>query len=397
MNKTIHQSGSLSLVDIRRRLHSFAECGFSLPKTTSFVKDTLQNLGYKPKACGKAGVLAALLSPKKDAPTVLLRADMDALPIREETRLCFRAENGCMHACGHDMHTAMLLGAAALLKKEEGKLPFSVRFAFQGAEELLSGAEDLRKNGALEGACAAASLHVIPALPLPTGTVLLPPEGIAAPAAFFFSFEIKGKSAHVGEKEKGTDALAVGVRLYTAILDEAAQLENALSVSIGRFRAGDAPNIVPGHTTIEGTARTKDVACLAAFRQRLLALKELWSTRGTHVTLHITGEAPPLKNDHTLLARIRRHLTQEGIPYLTPKGGAGAAAEDFSVFAAHLPAVALAIAAGEKGHGYDRPLHHPSVLFDEDVLPKGAALYVSAARALGEGIPLQTFTNPPIV
>lgn len=191
------------LSDTRRRLHSFAECGFSLPKTTEFVKSALHSMGCTPKNCGRSGIVCTLSASSPKLPAVLLRADMDALPIKEETSLAFRAENGCMHACGHDMHTAMLLGAAQLLKKHEDRLKAPVRLVFQPAEELLSGAADMKKAGVLTGVGAAFMLHAVPAVPFSSGTLLLPPDGVGAPAACFFELEVCGESAHVGESGKG--------------------------------------------------------------------------------------------------------------------------------------------------------------------------------------------------
>ena len=398
MNRFLHETNAIreELIRARRRLHRFAECGFDLSKTTDFVKETLLSMGYEPASCGKSGVTASLPADNSTAPTILLRADMDALPMHEETRLSFRAENGCMHACGHDMHAAMLLGAAALLKKREGKLPFSVRFAFQGAEEILSGAADMVAHGVLDGVTAAVMLHAIPARPYPTGTVLLPPEGVGAPAAVFFSVKVKGESAHAGKKNEGCDALRAALGLYEALCEEEKRIGGDLSLAIGTLHAGDAPNVVAGHARMTGTFRSKSPDEMHAFHR---ALKRVLSATPDGITANaeMGGGCPPLFNHPTAREAVRSALEKEGVPFVVPTATDGAAAEDFAVIAERVPSVARAIAAGQAGHGYDRPLHHPSVLFDEDALPHGAAIYTISALALGEAFSLQTFTKMPIV
>ena len=371
-----------ALVRTRRRLHAFAECGFALPKTRDLVCTALKNMGYEPKSVGKGGIVAEGQSGKEGAPVVLLRADMDALPIREETRLPFRAENGCAHACGHDLHTTMLLGAAFLLSCRTEGLPFRVRFAFEAAEETLAGAKELLAADLLSDVQAAIALHVVPAVPYPTGTVILPPSGIGAPAAAFFTLTVKGESAHVGESKRGKDALLHAVTLYGRMREEAARYGEDFSLAVGRLWAGDAPNVVAGHARIEGTFRTQNEEKMAAFRAFLLALAEE-SPRET--SLCFDGDCPPLLNDGGLLSVVQRMLDGERIPSVSLPP-VGAAAEDFAHVSHRVPSLMLALAAGEATRGYERPLHHPAVLFDEDSLSHGASLYAMSALAIGRAI-----------
>lgn len=375
------------IIRARRRIHSLAEWGCELPKTKDFVKQALQNYGYKPKSCGACGLTAELCGVSDTAPVILLRADMDALPMREETRLPFRAEGGGMHACGHDMHTAMLFGAARLLKEYEGNLPFRIRFAFEGGEETLRGARDMLSHGVLTDVAAAVMLHVIPALPLPTGRVLLPSAGVGAPAATFFRAETRGLAAHVGERERGEDALLSAVRLYERIRKESEAA--GVFLSVGTLHAGDAPNIVPAHATLAGSFRAWEEERVTRFRD---TISEIAGEMGAR--LSFLGDCPPLKNDGRVREILEKTLPTMGFSTLTPTEGRGNAAEDFAHFAAHVPAICLGLAAGERARGYEHSLHHPAVLFDEEALPIGAALY--AACALSLGAQLHTFTNPPI-
>ena len=367
-----------TLAHHRRRLHAFAECGFHLPKTISYVKNCLQFMGYEPRMIGKGGIVCSLKANRADAPTVLLRADMDALPLREETHLSFRAENGNAHACGHDMHTAMLLGAAALLREHRNALPRHVRFFFQGAEEILCGARDGVASGVLDGIAHAFMLHCATAIPYPTGTVLLPRAGVGAPASVFFEVELWGEHAHAGMKGKKGDALLAGASL----LCEAAafaERDGEILFSAGKMAGGDAPNVVAAHVLLSGTFRAYKEEKTEAMRTRLYRLasaaRELF---GVRVAVRFTGSCPPLRNDGDSLSAFTAGLKEAGIPFVSPDGRSFAA-EDFAVIAERAPSLAVAVAAGQRGHGYEHPLHHPRVLFDEDALPVGAFLYALSA------------------
>ncbi|MBP6399950.1 MAG: amidohydrolase, partial [Faecalibacterium sp.] len=160
----------------RRTLHRHPEVGFDLPETKALVKKALTEMGYTPQDCGKCGVLA-LAGGKRPGKTILLRGDMDALPIQEESGEEFASEiPGRMHGCGHDMHTAMMLGAAKLLKEHEDEIEGTIKLEFQPAEEIFQGSLDMLKNGLLENpkVDAAVMFHVLAGMPLPVGTVLVP-------------------------------------------------------------------------------------------------------------------------------------------------------------------------------------------------------------------------------
>ena len=182
------------LIKNRRYLHNNAETGFNLDRTIEFVEKELINMGYKPIRCGKAGLIA-LAGAKKPGKTFLIRGDMDALPIKEESGLEFASQNGCMHACGHDMHTAMLLGAAKLLKKYENEINGTVKLMFQPAEEIFEGSNDMIENGLLENpkVDAALMIHVMANSPFQAGSVIVSAPGVSAPAADYFEIKVQGK------------------------------------------------------------------------------------------------------------------------------------------------------------------------------------------------------------
>ncbi|MBP3485721.1 MAG: amidohydrolase, partial [Oscillospiraceae bacterium] len=181
----------------RRELHRHAETGFDLKKTLPYVKQQLTDMGLAPVECGKAG-LTALVGGKRPGKVFLLRADMDALPIREEADVPFACQDGTMHACGHDLHTAMLLGAARLLKAHEDEIEGTVKLMFQPAEEIFEGSHDMIEAGLLEDpkVDAALMIHVMAGMPFPAGTVVVSAPGVSAPAADYFEIRVQGKGCH---------------------------------------------------------------------------------------------------------------------------------------------------------------------------------------------------------
>lgn len=187
-----------TIVSNRRYLHSHAETGFDLKNTLAFVKKELIDMGYEPIECGKAGLIA-LAGGKKEGKVFLIRGDMDALPIKEESDVEFSCQSGKMHACGHDMHTSMMLGAARLLKKHEDEIEGTVKLMFQPAEEIFEGSKDMIKAGVLENPKVdqALMIHVMAGMPFNAGTVIVPVPGIGAPAADYFEIKVQEKDVMV--------------------------------------------------------------------------------------------------------------------------------------------------------------------------------------------------------
>ena len=192
----------------RQTLHTLAGTGFDLQPTFDYVWNALTDMGLSPVKCGKCGIIADIGTGEK---CVLLRADMDALAIREEADVPFASTNGCMHACGHDLHTAMLLEAARILKGKEQELGGMVRLMFQPAEEPLLGAADMLQNGLLEGVkpCAAFMIHVMTNMELPVGTAIVSAPGVSAPAAGMFEIRIQGKGCHGAMPHTGVDPITI--------------------------------------------------------------------------------------------------------------------------------------------------------------------------------------------
>ena len=198
-------------------LHTHAETGFDLTETKPYVKSALMKMGYTVQECGKAGLVTTVGKP--GGKVLLLRADMDALPIAEEADVDFACQNGRMHACGHDMHTAMLLGAAKLLKAHESELDGMVKLMFQPAEEIFEGSKDMIASGVLENPRpdAALMIHVAAGMPLPAGTVVVSAPGVSAPAADYFTIRVHGKGCHGSAPQNGIDPLTAAAHILIAL------------------------------------------------------------------------------------------------------------------------------------------------------------------------------------
>ncbi len=376
------------LVCFRRYLHENAEVGFALTKTVAFVKSELEKIGCEPKSCGRSGVVATI---GKGSPVFLLRADMDGLPIQERSGLRYACANGNMHACGHDLHTAALLGAAKILKKREGRIKGSIRLVFQPAEEILEGAKDVINSGVLEGVNAGMMLHVTTGAELPTGVVVVAPKGVSAPAADYFKIETVGKGCHGSAPWNGVDALTVAARILLALQELSAReipIATPAVLTVGTLKAEGTGNAISDRAALEGTLRAFDEGIRERVKRRMEDIsKNVAKAFRAKASVSYGGGCPTLVNDGELCAFAERTakgllgassvLTAEDLGKSVRVSSGGS--EDFAYFSHEIPTVMLALGAGEKGKGYEYPLHHPKVKFDENALCIGAALYARIA------------------
>ena len=384
------------ITEKRKYLHAHAEVGFELDNTLAYVKGELESIGCSPMACGRAG-LVTLIGGKKPGRVFLLRADMDALPIREASGVDFAAENGCMHACGHDMHTAMLLGAAKLLKKHESELCGTVKLMFQPAEEIFEGSADMIGAGVLEhpSVDAALMIHVMAGMPFAPGTVIVSDPGVSAPAADYFTIRVRGKGCHGSMPDMGVDPLTAAAHILIALQEipsrELAMNDRAV-LTVGTLHAGTAANAIPDEAVMSGSLRTFAEGVRGKIKARMTDIAEGIAgafRAGAEVTFG--SGCPTLKNDKALSAdasRYAKELLGEGraftVAELSALGASGSAgSEDFAYISQRVPSVMLALAAGQPEKGYIYPQHHPMVRFDPDALDIGSAVYAyMAARWL---------------
>lgn len=257
MLETVHKSAQQvteRVIAHRRALHQIPEVGLELPKTAAYVREVLEGLGYQPQQIGISGQVVTLGQGER---TLLLRADMDALQVEENNDLPFRSTNGNMHACGHDMHTAILLGAAEVLKQHEAELPCRVKLVFQPGEELGTGAESLVKAGLLEDpkVDAAVALHVDPTLEVGECSYC---TGVATSDIYDIFITVRGKGGHSSKPEETVNALAAANGIYNALSGlvqrEVSGFDTAI-LALCSMHAGSQqnPNIVPGLCEMAGT------------------------------------------------------------------------------------------------------------------------------------------------
>lgn len=374
----------------RRRLHQNPEAGAVLPETVAYVKGRLTEMGYHPQELG--GGLTATVTGTDTGRCILLRADMDALRGQEQSGLSFRSENGCMHACGHDMHTAMLLGAARLLMQHRQELSGTVKLVFQPDEEGFTGAKSILEAGVLKDAPtpqAALALHVNSGTP--SGMVLCG-RGTFMAGCTLFRISVRGTGCHGAMPETGVDPINIAAHIYLALQALTAREISAKEpavVTVGRFQGGQAPNIIPEEAVMEGTIRTFDRELTARIMERIQAIAEHTAAafRGSAQVEEIAS-APPLVNDPALMEQVSgwaEELAGKERVYHLDQGGMGS--EDFASFTYELPCAYLLLGAGtpQEDPRYGKPMHNEAVVFNEDVLPTGAALHtLFALRMLAQ-------------
>ena len=380
----------------RRWLHENAETGFDLNKTHAFVKQELADMGYQPVDCGRAGIVA-LAGGKKPGKVFLLRADMDALPIQEESGVEFACKSGNMHACGHDLHTAMLLGAARLLKAHEAEIPGTVKLMFQPAEEIFEGSHDMIEAGLLENpkVDAALMIHVMAGMPFPAGTVIVSAPGVSAPAADYFEIKGRGKGCHGSMPNTGIDPLTAAAHILIGLQELQARelaMDDRAVLTIGTMNAGTAANVIPDSVTMGGSIRTFDEETRAMLKKRMAEIAGgIAQAFRAEADVAFGSGCPTLVNDRDLSACCETYVKELlgkgkafSVAELNAMSGGGsssksAGSEDFAYVSQEVPSIMLALASGQPEKGYGYPQHHPMVKFDESVLAGGSAVYAYTA------------------
>lgn len=369
----------------RRYLHANPEIGHDLDNTVAYVKKRLTEMGYQPQDIGDHGVVA-VAGAGKPGKCILLRADMDALPLVEQTDEPFRSENGYMHACGHDLHMSMLLGAAQLLKDREDSLTGQVKLFFQPAEETLTGAQNAIDAGVLENpkVDGAIALHADSPCRYRPGTLTMHRPGIASASCDRYRIHIQGTGGHGAKPHEAVDPINVGAHIHTAlqeILSREVPATEAVVLTQGVFHSGEAPNIIPDTAYLEGTLRCYD----NALRQQVLKrmgeiVHHIGKAFRADATLEIQGGCAPIDNDPKMFDQLAGYLADLlGEDGLDIDGEVSQASEDFSNIIQHVPGVLLFVTAGDTEDGYDSFMHHPKVRFDERAMPNGAAAMAAMA------------------
>lgn len=380
------------LVMYRHHLHAIPELDLSLPRTSAYVKEMLETMGLKPNPVGESGLMVTI-GGQHAGKVILIRADMDGLPIQEETELSFASLNGNMHACGHDLHTSMLLGAAEILKAHEGLLRGTVKLMFQTGEETLQGAKMMLEHGILENpkVDAAMMLHVLTGMPIPAGQFVVPEAGEAISASSdWFELIIRGRGAHGAMPSAAVDPLNVAAHLHLAlqgiISREVSPMESAV-LTIGVMEGGTTNNVIPDTARMKGSVRTFDAVLRDTIETRIHEISAgIGDIFHAKVDVIYTRGCPEVKIDPELNRQMRTTLGNTfgassctGLAQLIP-GGKLMGSEDFSFVSQAVPSTSVFLNAGNTGEGYGYPMHHPKTMFSDEVLHRGAAAYAAFAR-----------------
>ena len=379
------------LVMYRHHLHAIPELDLSLPRTAAYVKEMLESIGLTPTPLGESGLLVTI-GGQRPGKVILIRADMDGLPIKEEADISFASLNGNMHACGHDLHTSMLLGAAEILKEKEEQLCGTVKLMFQPGEETLHGAKMMLENGILENpkVDAAMMLHVLSGMPIPAGLFVIPESGKGISASSdWFELVIHGSGAHGAMPDAAVDPLNVAAHLHLAlqgiISREISPIESAV-ITIGVMEGGSTNNVIPDIARMKGSVRTFNAVLRDRIETRIHEISAgIGETYHAKVDVIYTRGCPEVKIDSSLNDQMRSTITDTfgassfmELTQLIP-GGKLMGSEDFAFVTQAVPSTSVFITAGNSKEGYSYPVHHPKVMFSDDVLSKGAAVYAAFA------------------
>lgn len=379
-------------VALRRSIHQNPELGLDLPATQQAILESLDGLGLEIELGRRASSITATLTGDRRGRSILLRADMDALPLREETGLEFASRiEGRMHACGHDAHVAMLVGAARLLAERRAELNGQVVFMFQPGEEGHHGARLMLEEGLLErdpAPGAAFAIHIVPTLP--AGFVATRAAALLA-ATDDFVIEIRGRGGHASMPHDALDPIPIACEVVQAMQSYVTRRVNAFDpavLTVAKIAAGTTFNVIPETASLRGTLRTVSERTRKQVTGDLCRLVEgIAGAHGATAKVHLAAGYPVTVNDADFASfslAVARDLLGEQKVFELPSPYMGA--EDFSYVLQRLPGAMVFLGARPEGTRHAAPNHSNRMLLDEDAFATGIALNAAIAlRYLGEG------------
>lgn len=373
-----HIAGNLT--NIRRDIHSFPELGFQEKQTCRKITGLLKNIGLDKvrSPVAETGVVGLLLGAKGKGKTVALRADIDALPIQEENNIPYKSRQaGIMHACGHDAHIAMCLGAAMILKRLQGKIKGQVKFIFQPAEECLDGAVRMIGAGVLERpkVNAILGLHVDPELDLGTISCTAGPIWAATDS---FEIEIIGRGGHAAYHFKCIDPVLVANEIYIGLrnIERSLKGTDARVISVCSIHGGTAFNIIPDRIIMKGTIRTFNKSVQATIIRRMREIVAgISSAHGAKWKINYQKGVPATVNDKRLDQLFRASAREIGRPFVNAVPQMGG--EDFSCYQQLVPGAIAKI--GTRNRKNQPGVHNNRFDVDDRILSVGAALFAKCA------------------
>lgn len=366
------------IIEIRRHIHQYPELSNQEFNTTKLVSDFLEGLGIMHTVCESGVGVIGYLHIDDDAKTLAIRADMDALPISEATELSYKSQiNGVMHACGHDMHTAVLLGTAKLLVENRHLLKCNVKFIFQPAEEIMRGAKDMIAAGALESPAvdAIVALHTSPDLSVGEIGIRF---GEMLAAADGLNITIKGTGGHAAHPHKCVDPIVIAGHVLTslqAIISREIPPTDSAVITIGQIAGGEAHNIIPETVTMKGTVRTTNPSIRHQMPETIeRVVKNIaYSMRGD-ADIEYTFGCPAVISDTNLLQlfeQVTSELFERNPIVHMPVPSMGG--EDFAFFLEEVPGFMFRIGTGGDNPNSRRALHNHKVEFEDEAIYYGIA------------------------
>ena len=385
MNQFLQRAFELKekMVQDRRNIHRNAECGMTLPFTSAYVQARLEEMGYKTEPVGRSGLMAVA---GKRGPVILLRADMDALPMGEESGLEFSSITSSAHCCGHDLHTSMLLAAAQMLKEREGELAGTVKFMFQPGEEVGTGAKEMVEQGILDSPVpnAVLGMHVNAKSPL---YQLNYGKGYTFCSNDNLTIRVTGRGGHGARPQEAIDPVKVGCHVYMALQSIKANSVSPLKPVIltnTEMNGGSGYNLIPDTMELKGTLRTYDNETredvMIQIREKAETVARAF---GAEAEVSFGESVPPVVCAEAFTDEILGYASEiVGKERIAAQGEVKMGSEDFSFITEKYPDSCgyLFIGAGpneEEGFPYGQ--HNSKVVFNEDVMPYGAAVMANSA------------------
>ena len=374
------------MVDLRRDLHRHPELSWQEERTSRRIREQLDELGIEYRQAAGHGIIADLPGQTSGAKFIALRADMDALPVTERTGLEFASEReGLMHACAHDGHSSILLGAAQMLLKRPP--PVGVRLIWQPAEETADGAEAMVEEGVLDGVAAIFGGHLD--RHYAPGTLVITPGAVNA-STDLFTIDIEGQQGHGARPHEALDAVVVGSLLVTSlqtIVSREVDPAHPSVISVGSFHAGTAPNVIAGEATLSGTIRSQDSDVREHLHRSLRRIADAVGTlHQATITVDIDRRTPPLINRPSMVDLARQAALQivddQKILQLHTVNMGG---EDFACYLNHVPGCYIRYGAQVEGRE-SYPAHSSRFDFEESAMATGAAWLVEMAHLAGQRV-----------
>ncbi|MFE8698413.1 M20 family metallopeptidase [Cytobacillus sp. FJAT-53684] len=364
------------IIEIRRKLHKNPELSHQEFKTTDLIFDTLRNTNIELRKCSNGSGIIGLLKGMGDGPTLGLRADIDALPIKEETGLEFTSQNkGIMHACGHDIHTSVLLGTAIVLDKMRDSIKGNIKFIFQPAEETMQGAQLMIKEGVLTEPKVdkIVCLHVWPFTD--AGKIGVKHDAIMA-SINRFEIEVTGTGGHAAHPQKSVDPIPIAAQIVSGLQQIVSRMLSPLDsavVTIGQIHGGTADNIIANKVMISGTVRTLKTEVSTKVKETMVRISESTAKafKGSAKVSYYPGSFPVI-NDNKLVNLLSEVVTEtlgeEQLDYLLEPSLGG---EDFSYYLQHVDGMLFRLGTRNENPASQKSLHNPGIIFDEKAISTG--------------------------